>query len=121
MNQEFKEEWIAALESDEYKQGQCMLKTKENQYCCLGVASHLLAKKGILIESVNDRGYPIFADPLNAKDHSYETLPVAAQLYMDVSANPLVETNDEGHISLAELNDGGKTFKEIAAIIREQL
>lgn len=37
--QEFKDKWIAALRSGEYKQGKMRLyRSEDNTYCCLGVA-----------------------------------------------------------------------------------
>lgn len=44
---EFKEKWIAALRSGEYKQGRCQLE-REGKYCCLGVAC-VIADKNINI------------------------------------------------------------------------
>ena len=35
---EFKEKWLAALRSGEYKQGSGLLLDSSNNYCCLGVA-----------------------------------------------------------------------------------
>lgn len=35
---EFKQKWVAALRSGEYKQGQSLLLNGDNEYCCLGVA-----------------------------------------------------------------------------------
>lgn len=37
MNQEIKQEWVAALRSGKYQQGQGLLRTKDNRFCCLGV------------------------------------------------------------------------------------
>lgn len=34
---EFKEKWVAALRSGEYKQGESFLKNTNDEYCCLGV------------------------------------------------------------------------------------
>lgn len=54
MNPEVREEWKAALRSDEYQQGQAYLRQSsygENvQYCCLGVLCEVAVKHGIIPE-----------------------------------------------------------------------
>lgn len=47
MNQERTKEWIIALLSDEYKQGQGRLRDKNDEFCCLGVYCDLRVKRGI--------------------------------------------------------------------------
>lgn len=37
MRAELKKEWLEALRSGKYKQGESRLRTKEGGYCCLGV------------------------------------------------------------------------------------
>jgi hypothetical protein len=39
---EFKAEWVAALRSGRYAQGQGCLRTVDNTFCCLGVACDLI-------------------------------------------------------------------------------
>lgn len=93
------EAWAQALESGEYEQAQGRL-SKEGCYCCLGVLAHMrgqLDKKGRFL------GSPYYEQNLlmgGAQDYylSYET--------------------QEG---LADRNDNGASFKEIATYIREEL
>ena len=42
MKAEIKTEWVAALRSGEYTQGQGWLKSADGRYCCLGVLCTLL-------------------------------------------------------------------------------
>lgn len=117
MNEEFKKEWVEALESDKFTQGRGLLHTPSG-LCCLGVACYLLEKKGVLTKTIlkedNVVRYGIEENPA--------LLPKEAIEYMGVeSSSPQVLTMDLCHVSLSSLNDNGMTFKEIAQIIREQL
>jgi len=44
---EHRTEWVAALRSGDYQQGQSALKTASGSFCCLGVACDLAAKQGV--------------------------------------------------------------------------
>jgi len=53
MDKEIKDEWVAALRSGEYKQGQKVLCSREpdgdgERHCCAGVLCEVLVKRGIL-------------------------------------------------------------------------
>lgn len=45
MNRDVKARWIKALRSGEYKQGTGKLKSKQNDFCCLGVLCDLHSKE----------------------------------------------------------------------------
>lgn len=97
--QEFKEKWVAALKSGDYKQGKMRLHNQEeNTYCCLGV---LCAITGV--ESSRDEyiwGFP------------EEQIPVMLQ---GNRSNPVVN-------NLVRMNDRyGKSFSEIADYIEQNL
>lgn len=129
MNPEIRDQWCAALESDEYKQGTGVL-TRVNpdgteEHCCLGVLADLAVKAGV-VERIHlgpdksvSYGHP---------DCNSAALPVAAiRRWAGLSIdNPDVRwtdrDGDEVEYPLAELNDGGGLkFPEIAKLIREQL
>lgn len=101
MTPELKEKWAAALESGEYEQAQGMLRDNDDGMCCLGVLCHLV-----------DPSKWERHDPASAWWHlGQEGLPTEDFLYtigLDYVAA-------EG---LAEQNDAGVTFREIAKIIR---
>jgi hypothetical protein len=46
VNEEIKAQWVQALRSGEYKQGQGALRSDDNTYCCLGVLCDLAVKDG---------------------------------------------------------------------------
>lgn len=136
MNPEIRDQWIAALESGEFLQGEgCLTQitadgTEKN--CCLGVLTELAVKAGAIsrvgvYQELNRAriGY-------GAHDEK-STLPCEVRLWAGLSdSNPAVEyvcesdPEQNGIYSLAELNDGSRTdealeFTEIAKLIREQL
>lgn len=47
MKQEIKDQWVTALESDDYKQGRRVLRNSNDEYCCLGVLCDIAVKSGV--------------------------------------------------------------------------
>jgi len=99
MTQEFKNKWVAALRSGEYKQGfRRLYDYDDNSYCCVGVAHSLCGvSQRILVHRYNLLVLP---------DHESK------------------EVNDLGISQLrvlANMNDRGKTFSEIADYIEQNL
>jgi hypothetical protein len=95
-------EWVDALRSGEYKQGGGFLYDAENKtYCCLGVACALA---GVELEN-----FPP------------ETLRTIT--FDDVGAGQLddwLELTNRKRKSLAEMNDDGNSFAEIADAMIEK-
>jgi hypothetical protein len=104
MNSSVKEQWIAALESGEYKQGQKALRPSESTYCCLGVLCDLYAK-----DHPKFRGWRggLFLDEMIS-------LPTAVKEWADVFSTPVI-------VELMVMNDTDVSFTDIAAFIRENL
>lgn len=110
---EFKEKWIAALRSGDYKQGSsylCLIENGPPEYCCLGVACHVA---GIPNDKMNER---------QLIDRKWKTGKVVPDILRGlISNNPIVDT-------LTTMNDGDffprrgqKSFSEIADWIEENL
>lgn len=101
MKPELKEQWAAALESGEYEQAQGKLRDNDDRMCCLGVLCHLV-----------DQSKWERPNPASEWVHfGHEGLPsddFLCTIGLDMIAA-------EG---LAEQNDAGVTFREIAKIIR---
>ena len=113
MNQIIKQKWLDALRSGQYEQTRANLRNKHG-FCCLGVLCDLYVKEYTDVNWVyQDSRYQL----INNK----ATLPYEVREWAKLKeSNPLVKSGD-GLTSLAELNDGGKTFNEIAQVIEEQL
>lgn len=101
--------WIAALRSGDYKQGQGCLRGEKNQFCCLGVAADLILNKWT---------YDDFTKKYWWNDISF--------LYGTLKEEALhqygMTHEDQQH--LAQMNDDGDyayTFYEIANYIEETI
>lgn len=113
MNPSVKAKWLEALRSGEYEQGRNALNENGN-YCCLGVLCDVAVKSGLALE-VGERGQITEYDGLTA--YLPDRVKRWAALY---DHNPRVPIGPLG-TSLANLNDQGKTFSEIADLIEEYL
>ncbi len=122
--------WADALESGEFQQT-CGCLHDAKGYCCLGVLCETV-KRHTGTGKWEDLGDGtqrfVWNDELGGQ--AYDVLPVnmlkavgLKPLIMNTS--PIVEVGESGQYggkqNLAVLNDSGKSFKEIARLIREQL
>jgi len=111
MNAQWKKKWVDALRSGDFEQGNGLLRRvlpgKTPQYCCLGVLCHV----------INPSGW----GNSHWGGQATNALPVEACKLAELSsANPPVTIKNKTW-SLAEHNDAGVTFDEIATAIDEQL
>lgn len=119
MYQPFKEAWIKALRSGKYKQGKGALR-EGNLFCCLGVACEIaqLPRANFLCSTT------YYCSDVVAK----KMIRISAEFAPEYSAGNLPRSfaKDIGISSKAEgklmnMNDNGKSFKEIADWIEENL
>lgn len=118
LKKKIKKKWLKALHSDKYKQTTSCLHDA-NGYCCLGVLTDIyLNEKGKTWEDE----YPVNKDG----EHGWQATldeKVAEWAFKPKYSNcddAQVEVEGSNHC-LAELNDNGYTFNEIADIIEAQL
>lgn len=125
MKADVKRQWLEALRSGEYTQGQGYLSSSRNvsftsrkkpqgqTYCCLGVLCDLAVKAGVPVKTVVEAGVTRY-------DGMMAYLPDSVLNW----AGPRGLTNS-GRVSpkvlLSELNDKGVTFEEIANLIEENV
>ena len=120
MNPEIKAKWLEALRSGRYTQAKEQLHIKDDGFCCLGVLCDVL-------------------DPTQWKDEygamyycgERSTLPDNILMTVELGANRCVSIPSRVHLAvgygvssaktLAEMNDRGATFEEIADIIEKEL
>lgn len=98
MKAEFKQKWLEALRGGKYKQGKNVLRTAQDEFCCLGVLCDVVSPEGWLADDSREGGF-LHSDrkgflPLGVK---YET------------AFPSIH-----EVKLTNMNDEGKSFAEIA-------
>ena len=115
MNLNIKARWADALRGGDFKQGQGTLKNKSDLHCCLGVLCelHRLAQQGGEWVSLDDGGKVFSYDG----QHSVPSRSVREWAGLE-GYSPPVHLSDD---SLANMNDRGMTFAEIADIIEEKL
>lgn len=102
------EKLVAALESGEYEQGQYVLRSVKDTFCCLGVACDIYHK-----ETGNGEWISLHLN--------YEFMETATRLPSEVT-NWFGFSNSTGRYasgSLMDDNDKKKSFEEIAQIIRD--
>lgn len=105
---EVRELWCEALESGEYKEGVEVL-ARDGNYCCLGVLADLAVKHDIITSF--DGEMSDLADDLEPVQNW------AGLSYCDGSYQSERAVMEN---SLAGDNDEGKSFKQIAEIIRSE-
>lgn len=119
MKTEIKQQWVTALTSGEYTQESSSLRT-ERGFCCLGVLCDLYSKDTGTEWEVNHTAdlKPI---PFYHFMNESSFLPVAVVEWagLDKSSPEVVDSAGGGE--LAQLNDSGSTFTQIAQLIQEQL
>lgn len=143
MNAEVKQQWLEALRSGEYKQGQEQLhKTgpEGDRFCCLGVLCDLALKAGATKvakldqntdydeeteEDVLVNAFDVWYGDANAASlavtTSFEVLPEDVRKWAGLDGDdPIVEV-DGVEKCLSNLNDNGTTFEALADIIEEKL
>jgi len=112
MKEKIKKLWLEALRSGEYKQSKDELKN-DNGYCCLGVLCDLHRKITKKKNNKWDKGKYLNADV---------DLPKEVMKWAKLDEiNPTILINKKDRRSLAELNDNGKSFKQIANFIEKHL
>ncbi len=139
MNPEIKQKWVDALRSGEYEQGNGKLYSGQG-YCCLGVLCDLYSKENNLKwefrgDDVIKTEDEVVPSQLQKCDYFYfddesEFLPNSVQEWAQLSVNnPQVkveveeETEEEAFFyfdEIANLNDVGYTFPQLANIIEDQ-
>jgi len=102
------ESWIQALESGKYNQGNSVL-NRDNNFCCLGVACDL-HKENLTVTQPSE-AKAVWYDG----DNCYAPEYIVGKLGL---IDNVGESNDVDLKSLTVLNDEGKSFAEIAEILR---
>jgi hypothetical protein len=113
MKAEEKAEWVAALRSGEYPQGQNRLRNVDDTFCCLGVKADLEVKKG------NGR-WESFIDPNGFNKWFYFSTTGAS--FCGGLPSEMIGGNNETEGDLIELNDDREeSFAEIADWIEKNI
>lgn len=118
MNRRIKKQWVKALKSGKYKQGEGQLRDEHNRFCCLGVLCNLYAKEHPKIAAKQKEPQQFLGED------SFLPRPVSNWAGFKGDSNPAVIYRNR-EITLSHLNDGighvSLTFDKLAKIIEEQL
>lgn len=112
-HRENRKKWVAALRSGEFDQAIGKLESEDGRFCCLGVACRLANLPREIHAS-----YVIYGDP---GDHEHNYLPTGGAEWLGLeTSNPSVLIKELNWQYLANLNDEGYSFAEIADLIEAQ-
>ena len=136
MINEKQEQWLSALESGDYQQGQANLRNADFEYCCLGVLCDLVSDmEWVISEPKLDhytfRNESIFPPPqianrfgLQQRDGSFRIARIRDKEDRDKiqrtwgKLTTPASAQEKHTASLSMLNDNGWTFEEIADLVR---
>lgn len=131
MKQTIKQQWVDALRSGQYQQGQAYLRNEDNKYCCLGVLSELAVQAGVIPAPQLAEAGPTDREPCYLYGENKEPYYLAREIRewagLDSESDPTIygldDDDDENEFgtSLSDMNDRGDGFEEIADIIEEHL
>ena len=124
MNQELKMLWIDALRSGDYKQGRAVLRSQNDEFCCLGVLCDL---SGGEWSGTDQNAYsfkPASPDGLE-QTSSVHYLPPQVRYDAELpnsfgGCGDIILLNGNS-VALASLNDSGLSFSQIADLIENRL
>ena len=128
MNTEIKQKWVDALRSGEYQQATGRLRGYSG-FCCLGVLCDLYAQEPFnqgWVFKGEDKQNPLPQDYWYFDGES-ELLPSSVRQWAGLNSNCpdlRLDLEDEDYwrdTTVAELNDDGSTFNQIADLIEAQL
>ena len=127
MDKAVMEEWVAALRSGKYRQGQSMLRVFDseqeppmNRFCCLGVLCDIFSETRTDCSWASCGSCDAFAFGVKGQDFNCKALPDAVRHWADMRSkvgylyNPESGNQLEDEYSLVYLNDAGCTFKQLA-------
>lgn len=109
MKKEIADKWIAALESGQYEQAQNFLYDGKG-YCCLGVLCKIIGRNFKPTDGITNH----YAVEGTTND-SFLPSSVVFEVGMRSSSGEVRKQNT----SLAAMNDGNRSFFDIANVIRE--
>lgn len=110
MKKRVKTKWLKALRSGEYKQTTGAL-CHNDAFCCLGVLCDVAAKNGVAVRVVKPQSLVMY-------DEALSVLPASVREWAGLDDGiGAFHIKDGSDMTLIELNDSGKTFKQIANYI----
>jgi hypothetical protein len=119
MKADIAKKWVEALRSGEYKQAQHRLRGYSG-FCCLGVLCDLVKDEvgGKWLDEIGDNTTQVFV--VSDEDSRRSTVPRSVCKFVGLQDSfGEFRDDDVGDTSLANMNDNGSTFEEIADTIEK--
>jgi len=128
-------EWVKALRSGEYTQGEKALRDTENNFCCLGVLCDITKEKLNLEWKLWAHGLTGEETYCMGEENGGSVLPFLVSIYLDteLDSTVMIRANNSkipeevssslrlNYTYLTELNDiWGLNFNQIADILEEE-
>lgn len=123
MDTTIKADWVDALRSGRYSQGQVMLNNKQQgTFCCLGVLCEMAVEAGVIERDPDTVTFPSQSATYYGvkRDYSSSFLPEAVQEWAGINSVGEFINDTGSRDSLVDHNDNGKTFRQIADIIEKE-
>lgn len=114
MSKQLKQQWVDALRSGEYGQATGTLCDGKGNFCCLGVLEHIVLGGEVETYDHNDKFQEY-------KKDEYRRYPSEEFWEYAGITRYLLEKDEYLDEYLAELNDSGRPFRDLATIIEEQV
>lgn len=115
MKKSIAKKWVKELRSGRYEQGAYRLVDNKDNFCCLGVLCNLAIDEGIGKWVKGSSGWAF----CTATDIDDQELPREVRDWAGMDS--LYGRIKDGTTSLTDLNDAGKSFKELADIIEKNV
>lgn len=126
--QKIRKRWVAKLRSGEYKQGKGFLARKaarsnaHDRYCCLGVLCDMAVKAKIIPQPTESEEFDSAKEKtVKVKAYGFGedvgSLPDEVVSWVGMASDFGNFNGEAGSDNLANMNDSGKIFKQIADII----
>lgn len=122
MKAEIKQRWITALRSGQYKQGSGSLKQEKRDttyFCCLGVLTDLCVRDGLVAWAGDKTDFSNVVRPIQGLLD--ERVRTWAGLHLEKDEVVCVLQTKSWKKSLANMNDTGMSFMEIADYIENNI
>ena len=116
--------WVEALRSGKYKQGKGVLANDNGEFCCLGVACELALEAGIIDQKILETPDYSNVGPRyrygTREEASVFTLPSPVSFWLGLATHDGRFQMGSKRSTLADENDRGQTFDQIAALIESE-
>ena len=119
-----RKDWVSALRSGQYKQGRGYLRSKNNEYCCLGVACELAGVEAVLSlrdrDEEEDEDTYYYGDVYDVNNSMLLPIDVISYYGLTDCEGSYSDNNESFHSLVMENDEHFLNFNEIADIVEKE-